>query len=121
MKAAVLKRKARENEGMTVEEIIAYEKLVKPKVQVYGKYGSLAKKYLEEHNIGKYMALAGDLPEYLHGIDEQADEMYKVMYEKLSNSEQFKKTGDFMHDLHVESEIKRRIEEEILNELVYVS
>ena len=35
------------------------------------------------------------------------------MYEKLSNSEQFKKTGDFMHDLHVESEIKRRIEEEI--------
>ena len=48
MKAAELKRKARENEGMTVEEIIAYEKLVKPKVQVYGKYGSLAKKYLEE-------------------------------------------------------------------------
>ena len=121
MKASELKRKARENEGMTVEEIIAYEKLVKPKVQVYGKYGSLAKKYLEEHNIGKYMALAGDLPEYLHGIDEQADEMYKVMYEKLSKSEQFKKTGDFMHDLHVESEIKRRIEEEILNELVYVS
>jgi hypothetical protein len=120
MKASELKRKARENEGMTVEEIIAYEKLVKPKVQVYGKYGSLAKKYLEEHNIGKYMALAGDLPEYLHGIDEQADEMYKVMYEKLSKSEQFKKTGDFMHDLHVESEIKRRIEEEILNELVYV-
>ena len=79
------------------------------------------KKYLEEHNVGKYMALAGDLPEYLHGIDGQADEMYKVMYEKLSKSEQFKKTGDFMHDLHVESEIKRRIEEEILNELVYVS
>jgi hypothetical protein len=121
MKAAELKRKARENEGMTVEEIIAYEKLVKPKVQVYGKYGSLAKKYLEEHNVGKYMALAGDLPEYLHGIDKQADEMYKVMYEKLSKSEQFKKTGDFMHDLHVESEIKHRIEEEILNELVYVS
>jgi hypothetical protein len=121
MKAAELKRKARENEGMTVEEIIAYEKLVKPKVQVYGKYGSLAKKYLEEHNVGKYMALAGDLPEYLHGIDEQADEMYKVMYEKLSKSEQFKKTGDFMHDLHIESEIKSRIEEEILNELVYVS
>lgn len=121
MKASELKRKARENEGMTVEEIIAYEKLVKPKVQAYGKYGTIAKKYLEEHNVGKYMALAGDLPEYLHGIDEQADEMYKVMYEKLSKSERFKKTGDFMHDLHVESEIKSRIEEEILNELVYVS
>ena len=37
MKASELKRKARENEGMTVEEIIAYEKIVKPKVQVYGK------------------------------------------------------------------------------------
>ena len=28
--------------------------------------------------------------------------------------------GDFMHDLQVETEIKHRIEEEILNELVYV-
>ena len=121
MKVSELKRKARENEGMTVEEIKAYEKLVKPKVHVYGKYGTLAKQYLQEHNIGKYMALAGDLPEYLHGVDKQADEMYKVMYEKLSKSEQFKKTGDFIHDLQVEEKIKRRIEEEILNELVYVN
>ena len=120
MKVAELKRKARENEGMTVSEIKAYEKLVKPKVHAYGKYGTLAKKYLEEHNVGKYMALAEDLPEYLHGIDKQADETYKVMYEKLSKSKQFKKTGDFMHDLHVESESKRLIEEEILNEIVYV-
>ena len=121
MKVSELKRKARANEGMTVEEIKAYEKLVKPKVQVYGKYGTLAKQYLQEHNIGKYMALAGDLPEYLHSVDKQADEMYKVMYVKLSKSEQFKKTGDFIHDLQVEEEIKRRIEEEILNELVYVN
>lgn len=120
MNVAELKRKARENEGMTVREIKAYEKIVKPKVHVYGKYGNLAKKYLEEHNIGKYMALAGDLPKYLHGIDKQADEMYKVMYEKLSKSEQFKKTGDFLHDLQVETEIQRRIDEEILNEIVYV-
>ena len=120
MKVADLKQKTRADEGMTVKEIIAYEKLVKPKVQVYGKYGNLAKKYLEEHNIGKYMALAGELPEYLHGIDRQAEEMYQVMYEKLSTSEQFKKTGEFLHDLQVETEIARRIEEEILNELVYV-
>ena len=105
---------------MTVSEIKAYEKLVKPKVHVYGKYGTLAKKYLEEHNVGKYMALAEDLPEYLHGIDKQADETYKVMYEKLSKSEQFKKTGDFMHDVKIETEIKNRIDEEILNELIYV-
>lgn len=65
MKIAQLKRKARENEGMTVEEIKAYEKLVKPKVHVYGKYGTLAKQYLQEHNIGKYMALAGGITRIL--------------------------------------------------------
>ena len=35
MKSAELLRKARANEGMTVREIKAYEKLVKPKVHVY--------------------------------------------------------------------------------------
>ena len=49
MNIEVLKQKAQSDEGMTVEEIIAYEKAVKPVTQVYGKYGTLAKKYLEEH------------------------------------------------------------------------
>ena len=121
MNIAVLKQKAQGNEGMTVKEIRAYEKAVKPKKHVYGKYGNLAKKYLEEHNVGKYMALAGELPEYLHGVDRQAAELYETMYAKLSASEQFKKTGDFMKDLQIEREIQSRIEEEILNEIVYVA
>ena len=42
------------------------------------------------------------------------------MYEKLSNSPKFSKTGEYVHDLQVETEKQRIIEEEILNEIVYV-
>lgn len=120
MNRAEILAKAERDEGMTVAEIKEYRKLVKPKQQVYGKYGTLANIYLEEQNSAKLWALIGDLPEYLHGIDKQADEMYETMYEKLSASERFQKTGDFMKDLQIETEKKRLIEEEILNELVYV-
>ena len=60
------------------------------------------------------------MPEYLHGIDRQAQRLYDTMYAKLSASEQFKKTGDFIKDLQIETEIQHRIDEEILNELIYV-
>jgi len=120
MNEAELLKKADSNEGLTVEEIIAYQKLVKPVVHTYGKYGTLAKIYLEEHNPAKHWSLAGDLPEYLHGIDEQASDMYDAIYARLSKSEQFKKTGDFMKDLQLETEMQHIIEQEILDELVYV-
>ena len=115
-----LLKKVERNEGLTVEEVIEYNKIVKPKKQVYGKYGNLALEYLKEHNVGKYWTLAGDLPEYLHNVDKQADKLYMTMYNKLSQSERFKKTGDFLKDLQIETEKQRLIEEEILNELVYV-
>ena len=120
MNKAEILRKAASDEGMTVEEIKAYRKLVEQKPQVYGKYGTLAKQYLEEHNPAQFWALGGDLPEYLHGIDRQAERMYETMYAKLSALPQYKKTGDFQKDLQTETEIKHRIEEEILNEIVYV-
>lgn len=120
MNKAELLKKADSEEGLTVKEVIAYQKLVKPVEHTYGKYGTLAKIYLQEHNPAKEWGLAGALPEYLHGIDRQADEMYETMYAKLSASDAFKKTGDFMHDLQIETEKKRLIDEEILNELVYV-
>ena len=115
-----LMRKVEANEGLTVEEIIEYQKNVKPKKHVYGKYGNLALEYLREHNVGKYWSLAGYLPEYLHNVDKQAERLYMTMYNKLSNSERFKKTGEFMKDLQIETEKQRLIEEEILNELVYI-
>lgn len=110
-------RKAQSDEGMTVAEIKAYQKTVEQKPQVYGKYGTLKLQYLKDKGIDWTIA---NLPEYLHGIDEQADRMYETMYAKLSASPQYKKTGDFLKDLQIETEIKNRIDEEILSELIYV-
>jgi len=114
-----LERKS-ETEGLTVEEVMEYQKLVKPVHHVYGKYGTLAKHYIEEHNFSKLLSLAGHLPEYLHGVDKAANDLYDVMYEKLSKSDEFKRTGDYLTDVRRQSELRQRIEEEILSELVYV-
>ncbi len=74
---------------------------------------------MEEENVSKYWAIE-NLPEYLHGIDRQADELYETMYAKLSKDERYRRTGDFMEDYRRQTEIQRLIEEEILSELVYV-
>ena len=112
-------RKAEAGEGLTVEEIKVYQKLVPPVKHVYGKYGTLAKEYLEKHNFGKYLMIE-NIPEYLHGIDKAAAQLYDAMYTKLTALPKYKKNGDFMHNLQVETEIQHIIEEEILNEIVYV-
>ena len=110
-------KKAESGEGLTVKEIKVYQKAVKPVKHVYGKYGTLAKRYLEDKGIDWTIA---NLPEYLHGVDRAADELYETMYEKFSKEERFKKSGDFMENLKRETEMQRLIEEEILNEIVYV-
>lgn len=115
-----LLKKVENGEGLTVPEIIEYKKIVKPIKHTYGKYGTLAKKYLEEHNQGKLMLLAGEVPDYLHNIDKQADDLYETMYAKLSKDERYKRTGDYMEDVKRLNTINSIIEEEILNELVYV-
>lgn len=119
MKAEEILEKAAADEEMTVEEIMQYREIVKPKVQTYGKYGTLAKEYLEKHNPSKLWALAGDLPEYLHNIDKQADELYNVMYERLSQDEKYRKTGDYLTDLQKETTIRQIIDETILSQVVY--
>ena len=113
-------RKADSNEGLTVEEIKIYEKAVKPQKHVYGKYGTLAKEYIEEHNLGKLLSLAGQLPEYLHGVDKAAEELYDVMWDKLSKSEEYRHTGNYLEDVKRINAMKQVIEEEILSEIVYV-
>ena len=113
---AVIK-KAESDEGLTVKEIKVYQKAVKPVKHVYGKYGTLAKRYLEDKGLDWTIA---NLPEYLHGVDRAADELYETMYEKFSKEERFKKSADFMDNLKRETEMQRLIEEEILNEIVYV-
>lgn len=110
-------KKAESDEGLTVKEIKIYQKAVKPVKHVYGKYGTLAKRYLEDKGLDWTIA---NLPEYLHGVDRAADELYETMYEKFSKEERFKKSADFMENLKRETEMQRLIEEEILNEIVYV-
>ena len=88
--------------------------------ELYGKYGMLAKVYLEEHEPARYWTLGKDLPEYLHGIDRQAQELFETIYAKLAVKDEYKKTGEFLSDVRKENEMRQRIEEEILTELVYV-
>ena len=103
----------------TVEEVKEYQKTHPPVKHVYGKYGTLAKKYLEEHNAAKFWTIE-NLPEYLHGVDKAAERLWGVMYEKLSKDPRYKRTGNYLEDVRRENEKKRLIEEEILNEIVYV-
>ena len=111
--------KADRDEPLTIEEVKRYQELVKPQEHIYGKYGKLTKIYLEEHNPAKYWGIL-NLPKYLHGIDRQAEEMDEILREKLSKSPQYKRTGDFIEDYRRLTAMNKAIEEEILNEIVYV-
>lgn len=117
MNVEAIIKKAESNKGLTVKEIKVYQKAVKPVKHVYGKYGTLAKRYLEDKGLDWTIA---NLPEYLHGVDRAADELYETMHEKFSKEDRFKKSEDFMENLKRETEMRRLIEEEILNEVVYV-
>lgn len=108
--------KAERNEGLTVNQIKRYQNLIKPQKHVYGKYGTLKRKYLEDKGLDWTIA---DLPEYLHGVDKQAEDMYNVLYAKLSNSKLYKRTGEFMEDYRRLTAMQHAIEEEILRELIY--
>ena len=111
-----LLEKVNEGKDLTVKEIKRYQKLVKPQKQVYGKYGTLKRKYLEDKGLDWTIA---DLPTYLHGVDKQAEDMYNVLYAKLSLSPQYKRTGEFMEDYRRLTALQHAIEEEILNEIIY--
>lgn len=113
-------KKTERNEGLTVEEVKIYQQAVKPKKHVYGKYGTLAKQYIEKHNFGKLLSLAGQLPEYLHGVDKAAEDLYDTMWDKLSKSEQYRRTGNYLEDVKRINAMKQVIEEEILSEIVYI-
>lgn len=108
--------KAERGEGLTVEEIKIYQEAVKPEKHVYGKYGTLKKKYLGDKGIDWTIA---DLPTYLHGVDKQAEELQETMRARLEQDERYKRTGNFIEDYRRQTEIQRLIEEEILNEIVY--
>ncbi len=109
--------KVEADEGLTVDEIKRYQKLVKPQKHVYGKWGTLKRKYLEDRGIDWTIE---NLPEYLHSVDRQAENMYNVLYIKLSGNEHYKRMGEFMEDYRRLTVLQHAIEEEILQELIYV-
>ena len=108
--------KIESNEDLTVDEVKRYYQIVRPQKHVYGKYGTLKRKYLED--IGLDWTIV-NLPEYLHGVDKQAEDMYNVLYAKLSQNPLYKRTGNFMEDYRRLTALQHAIEEEILNELIY--
>lgn len=108
--------KVEEGEGLTVDEIKRYQKLVKPQKHGYGKWGMLKRKYLEDKGMDWTIA---NLPEYLHGVDKQAEDMYNVLYAKLSQNPLYKRTDEFMEDYRRLTALQHAIEEEILSELIY--
>ena len=108
--------KVESNEDLTVDEVNRYYQIAKPHKHVYGKYGTLKRKYLED--IGLDWTIV-NLPEYLHGVDKQAEDMYNVLYAKLSQNPLYKRTGNFMEDYRRLTALQHAIEEEILNELIY--
>ncbi len=116
MNDAEILRKAESNGGLTVDEIKRCQQLVKPQKHVYGKYGTLKRKYLEDKGVDWVIA---NLPEYLHGVDAQAERMYDVLYEKLSKNPLYKRTGEFMEDYRRLTAMQQMIDEEILHELIY--
>ena len=108
--------KVESNEDLTVDEVKRYYQIVKPQKHVYGKYGTLKRKYLED--VGLDWTIV-NLPEYLHSVDKQAEDMYNVLYAKLSQNPLYKRTGNFMEDYRRLTALQHAIEEEILNELIY--
>ena len=111
-----LLEKVNEGKDLTVDEIKRYQQLVKPQKHVYGKYGTLKRKYLEDKGLDWTIA---DLPTYLHSVDKQAEDMYNILYAKLSLSPLYKRTGEFMENYRRLTALQHAIEEEILSELIY--
>ena len=103
--------------GLTVEEIIEYQRTHKRVKHVYGKWGNLKYQYLKD--IGVDWTIV-DLPTLLHSVDKSANKLWDVMYEKLSKDKRFQRTGDYIKDVQLENEKRHLIEEEILNEIIYV-
>lgn len=108
--------KVEANEGLTVDKIKRYQKLVKPQKHVYGKWGTLKRKYLEDKGIDWTIE---NLPEYLHGVDRQAENMYNILQAKLLQNPLYKRTREFMEDYRRLTALQHAIEEEILHELIY--
>ena len=116
MNAMEVIAKADRGEGLTVDEVKVYQANVHPVHHVYGKYGTLARQYLEDKGT---LWTVQDIPTLLHGIDSAAEQLHDVMRDKLSKNERFKRTGNYLEDIRRIGEMQRLIDEEIRTELIF--
>ena len=63
-----------------------YRANVRPQKHVYGKYGTLKKKYLEACGLDWTIA---DLPSYLHAVDRRVEDLYETRHTGLAQAERF--------------------------------
>lgn len=73
MNIAEVMAKADRGIGLTVNEIKVYQANFRPIHHVYGKYGTLAKQYLDDKGT---LWTIQDIPALLHGIDSAAERRY---------------------------------------------
>ena len=96
-----------------------------PEAQKIGKYGTLRHKYLRSHHRGIFdgMLLEGSLNAHLEEVDQQANEMMERLTTQMAKSEgvtEQLKTTDQMAWVGAMNNIRDRVNEIVLNEVIFV-
>ena len=95
-----------------------------PEVPRIGKYGTMRHQYLRNHHRGIFdgMLLNGTLNAHLEEIDRQAREMMECLTLQMAQAEDVTealKADDQMAWVAAMNNIKNRVEEVVLHELIY--
>ena len=90
-----------------------------------GYWGILRKEYLKKHKSGmySYLLLAGKLDRYLADLNEQAQERYELIEAQMRSTEgvtEKLKARNPMERVRQCNNIKNRVQEIVLSELIYV-
>ena len=90
-----------------------------------GLWGMLRKEYLKEHKSGTYiyLLLTARLDSYLADLNEQAQERYELIEAQIRSAEgvtEELKVRDSMEWVRQCNNIRNRVQEIVLSELVYV-
>ena len=91
---------------------------------VLGKYGRMRRTYLKEHKPILYntLLLSGKLTEHLVGVDDECRKRLELLLPQMMRQEgvdETLKARDQMEWVHRMNSIQNRVEELLLNELVY--
>ena len=91
---------------------------------VTGKYATMRKQYLKEYQGGTYglMLLEGTLSDHLQDVQDRATEMMEYLLPKMMKAEgvtEELKAADMMEWVGRVNSIKERIEEIIMDQMIY--